>query len=317
MAEGLRNPLTMAAKYGVMQASLAAWNFTFAQDEESKLIQNGSRHVLIPHLWLPWIKDSEGNPFMLSLETPIDVTARFLGIGGATNKVGDYLFGHGDHHILWRDLAAGGMEESALTGGRALQDWLAPWMRALAGYETKGKFTTPGEMVGGQLEKGASLFRPIGDVQRMFDDRRSLAQRITSWLPPGKFVDMTQGVPARQRQVEYYSGRQQRHESQLSNDVHDWTPKVSRLLKAQDLDGARKIIDKVWAQWADELAPLGYTQEHLANKFWNSVQRQWRKEAWEQQEGPAGSRFFSLSEQQRVQALREMGYYDDEEEPKD
>ncbi len=313
VGEGLRRPMSMVAKYGMVHAAIAAWNALMAQDEDSKLIQTGHRAATLPHVWLPWLKDSDGNPFLMSWEMPVDMTARFFGVGGVGSKLGDYLFGHGDESILWRDLAGGGLEESALTGGRFLQDWMAPWFRAAGGWlGFRSKFVTPGELVSSQAEKGITAMRPVADVIRMLDERKSIAQRASSWLPIGRFVDISQGVPARHRQLEYYGGRQQRHEAQLSNDVQDWTPRVSRLLKAQDFDGARAIVDKVWAQWADELAPLGYTQEHLANRFWKSVQRRWRQELLEQQPGPAGARFFSLSEQQRLRALKEMGYFDEE-----
>lgn len=309
LAEGLRRPLPMIAKYGVIQTAMAAWNAAFAQDEESKLIQTGHRSATLPHVWMPWIKDSEGNPFVATFEMPTDMVARFFGLGGAGSKLGDYLFSHGDENILWRDLAGGGLEESALTGGRFLQDWMAPWLRAAGGWlGFKSKFVYPGELAGAQIEKGVTVFRPVADVARLLSDRNTMAQKVSTFLPVGRFVDLSEGVPAEKRQLEFYAGRQQRYHAKLTQDIHAQLHKVSSAMKAGNMDKARKIVDSVWDDWADELSPLGYTQTHLANRFWNQLQGLWRKELQNRQPGPAGARFHSLSEQQQIQALREMGY---------
>jgi hypothetical protein len=315
VAEGLKRPLPMLAKYGTIQAALMAWNYMMAEDEESKLIQLGHRGVQTPHFWLPWVKDSEGNPMMVSWEMPTDMVARFFGLGGAGSKLGDYLWGHGDAAILWRDLATGGMEESALTGGKFAQDWMAPWFRAAGGWMGfRSKFVMPGELAGTQAEKALTAARPIADVTRLFDDRRSIAQKVTDFLPFGKFVELTEGVPADKRVFEFYAGRQQRHEAQLNLEVKRYLPKIDREIKSGNWDKARSIIEDVWNDQADDLAPLGYTKLHLANRFWNALQNKWRRDIWNKMPGSVSARFHSLNDQQKIAALREMGLLEEAEE---
>jgi len=317
VAEGLRRPGSMAAKYGTIQAALMAWNYMVAEDEESKMIQSGHRGVQTPHFWLPWIKDSEGNPMMVSWEMPTDMVARFFGLGGAGSKLGDYLFGHGEEGILWRDFATGGIEESALTGGKFMQDWMAPWFRAAGGWMGfKSKFVMPGELLGAQSEKALSAARPIADVMQLLDDRKTLAQKVSGFMPFGKFVELTEGVPADKRALEFFAGRQQRHEAQLSLEVKRWLPRIDNAIKAGNWDRARSVIEDVWSDRADELAPLGYTKMHLANRFWNALQNRWRKEYWNNAPGPVTARFYALNDQQKIAALREMGMLEEVEEEK-
>ena len=317
VAEGLRRPGSMAAKYGTIQAALMAWNYMMAEDEESKLIQLGHRGAQTPHFWLPWVRDSEGNPMMVSWEMPTDMTARFFGLGGAGSKLGDYLWGHGDADILWRDLATGGMEESALTGGKFAQDWMAPWFRAAGGWMGfRSKFAMPGELAGTQAEKALTAARPIADVTRLFDDRRSIAQKVTDFMPFGKFVELTEGVPADKRVFEFYAGRQQRHEAQLNLEVKRWLPKIDNAIKSGSWEAARSVIEDVWNDHADDLAPLGYTKLHLANRFWNALQNKWRRDIWNKMPGSVSARFHSLNDQQKIAALREMGLLEGVEEEK-
>ena len=317
VAEGLRRPGSMAAKYGTIQAALMAWNYMMAEDEESKFIQLGHRGAQTPHFWLPWVRDSEGNPMMVSWEMPTDMTARFFGLGGAGSKLGDYLWGHGDADILWRDLATGGMEESALTGGKFAQDWMAPWFRAAGGWMGfRSKFVMPGELAGTQAEKALTAARPIADVTRLFDDRRSIAQKVTDFMPFGKFVELTEGVPADKRVFEFYAGRQQRHEAQLNLEVKRYLPKIDNAIKSGNWDKARSLIEDVWNDQADDLAPLGYTKLHLANRFWNALQNKWRRDIWNKMPGSVSARFHSLNDQQKIAALREMGLLEEVEEEK-
>jgi hypothetical protein len=304
-AEFLRSPGPTAAKLSFLASLPVIWNQMFAPDEESALVQSGARVTQYPHIILPFAKDENGNSMVMAWEGPGDMFMRFFGLGAAPSKVADYLFGHGDESILMRDITAGSGESII---GQFGQDALAPWIRDIAGRTGwKSKFTTTTEELGRAELQAAEFSRPYSDLRRTLDARRSIAQKVTGYIPFFSYVDTAVGEPQRKRATEFYAGRQQRVAAQLSSDIQRWLPALHAAYQKRNIPRLRSIVDEIWDDWSDQISASGYTKRHIVSRVANALENRIEREQLKKLPGRMSSRVYGLSEEQRHAFLREMG----------
>jgi hypothetical protein len=304
-AEALKHPLPFLGKYALLSSMPVLWNQLMAGDEESKLIQSGNRVTNYPHVILPWIKDSNGNPMVVSWEGPVDMMARFFGLGGAPSQVGDYVFGHGKADILWHDLSAGVLGKGVI--GEFGSDWMAPWIRFIAGrFGYNPKYTTAGEMASQQLRQGAQLSRPVSDIVRAFDDRKSIEQRVSAMVPFFRYTEVGDAEPQSKRATAFYAGQEQHRTQKLAAEIHQYLHAFTNAMDEGKQGKAFAYVDTIWNHQANDLEGSGLTQAHVLQRMFQAYERQKMRDAYRSAPGEFGAKVFEVSDQQRAAMLLRM-----------
>lgn len=277
VAAALEKPGAFAAKVGTITALSAIWNTLMAPEEEQRLASVNPSIASRFHLFIPWWKDSLGNTAMVfMLEDPaLEAMDLIFGLGSAPAKVQNFL-SHQDPGLLMRDLVQGGVDDWQ----QSVRDLAAPWLRWFGDESYQSRYMDLGERAGQMMKGGTSAFRPLTDINRLLlDSTRSNEQAIGTLAGPFlHFVDLTKGLPARQRGTDLSIGREERASATLRSDIRKNLKRYIGAVAAGDPAKTLAIMDETWERFEDRLKPLGISKLDVYARYQRARQEFERRE---------------------------------------
>ena len=307
VASLIRQPGKVATRAGLAFALVQMWNHLMFPDEE-EMLRSSHPDVASRLHFFTGVHDEFGQPLVLDFEDSLTEALGFMwGLNTVPAKLINALQ-HGDPSLFMRDIVVGGAEE----GKRAFTEWLAPWVRGMAGQSYASKYVTLGERVENVFEDDlATSWRPLADLRSLglFGDAqdKSLGQKVTSFLPFTGFVDTSEAVPAEQQSGQLQAGRLQRADARIGITVKRNMKRFLAGMESDDREAGsaqmRSAFDSAWSEVGPAMTEQGRSPIHLLARFVESAEREMLKRRTAKEGGPLPPKFHTLSRSQKAEFL--------------
>lgn len=301
----VRHPGKQAARYGMYMAPAVVWNLLFAREEEERLWHSNPLIAGRNHLIMPWFRDEFGNPFVVSFEDTFSEASRMLGMNTVAQDAYQWAFGHQSWSVAAREPVR--IMDNAK---KALNNWTAPWIRAVFGTSYQSKYETLGERAENTFTRDVlTMFRPIADAQALTNTGqrdRSTGERWMKYAPFVGFVDISKGLPAGQLEAEHLAGRVQRRGAKLSTAIQNNMPRFMAGMLEADAAQMQEAMDNVWDLVGDDLEAAGLSKIHVIARFQAAAERELKKREVIESGGILSPKFYQLSRTQQAEVLLDL-----------
>lgn len=307
-AETLRHPVKQMGRYGLMAGIVASWNYMMAREEEERLIDSRPDLAGRMHLILPFARDEFGNPMIVWAEDVFTEAGDFLGLTAIPGRTANAVFGHQDLELWFARAGIGAVQ----TSGKQVRDWTAPWIRSMLGAQYQSKYETLGERGENTFSTDVvTMFRPLADLRElglMGRPQRDKPGEATAlrFVPFFGYMDISEGLPARQQKGQFEAGRIQRRQAKTSNEVSRSLDRFMAGIEKDDLSQMERAVSDAWEALAPELEPLGYSEYHLWSRFLRAAEREWQKRQTIKLGGSLPPKFWELSRSQKAELLMRL-----------